>query len=168
MQHKAFAFDWTSFDRELRSILVNALLDADASRLVSFIDDNLDFMRDPYEGERLQPDWKNQLQAVDNVQELGNFALTRYYDPVSDAGIGDAWLDLDESIEKIRDKMLGPAIGPPHNLFDPGGMGAYFQTPELASELSVVVQHIEHPCFVDLKAMLRVAVANGNGLYVTF
>ena len=168
MEHKAFAFDWTSFDRDLRPILVNALQDAEPTHLVRFVDDNLDLLSDPYEGERLQPDWKTQLQNVHDVQELGDFALTRYYDPASDAGIGGAWLDLDGSIEKLRDKMLGQSIGPPDNLFDPGRMGAYFQTPELVSELSVAVQRIEHPCFVDFRAMLQVAVANGSGLYVTF
>ena len=168
MQHKAFAFDWTSFDRDLHAILVSALQDAEASHLVRFIDDNLDFIRDPYEGERLQPDWKTQLQNVDDVQELGDFALTRYYAPDSDAGIGGAWLDLDESIEQLRDKMLGHAIGPPDNLFDPGRMGSYFQTPALVAELSVGVQRVAHPYFVDFQTMLQGAVVNGSGLYVTF
>ena len=168
MQHKAFKFDWASFDRDLRPILINALQGVEPARLVRFIDEHFRDICDPYEGEPLLPNWRTQLQAIDDVQELGDFALTRYYDPLADAGVGGAWTDLTELIQTLRDRMLGQSLGPPDNLFDPGRMGSYFQTPELTLDLFIAVRRVEHPCFVDFCEMLQVAVANGNGLYVTF
>jgi hypothetical protein len=65
-----------------------------------------------------------------------------------------------------RGALLGIAIGPATNLFDPGGMGSYFQTPhEVARSLKVLgaVPQLAQYC----EGLTR-AVNNSRGLYVTF
>ncbi len=118
MDHKAYAFDYAGFQRRLAPILYAALETGDAGPLRAFIEANRAELTDPYEGEPLE-----ELPDGD-VHELGDFALTAFYDPACDIGLADDW-------EEAGDAALGVPFGPPSNLFDPGRMGSYFQSPEL-------------------------------------
>ena len=86
MSHKAFAFDWRTFERELLPVLVHALSTDSGDGLVRFVDSNITHCTDPYEGEPLLPNWKDSLGTGD-VQELGDYALTKYYDATDDCGL---------------------------------------------------------------------------------
>jgi hypothetical protein len=119
-EHKAYAFDWTRFEFELHPLLVEALTTDETAKLEAFIDQHLVELTDPYEGEPLSTDWRDTLENRD-VHEYGDYALTRYYDPADNWGIGYAWTQLsDELPEPAANAMLGFAIGPAKNLFNPG------------------------------------------------
>jgi hypothetical protein len=55
MSHKAFLFDDTAFDRELRGILGEALRTGDCAALKSFVVQQLSALKDPYEAGRSMP-----------------------------------------------------------------------------------------------------------------
>src|ERR1051326_1231389 len=97
MEHKAFLFDYDAFDGELRAILEGALLSGACGGLVSFINANLGDLRDPYEGEPLGADWETMIETQD-AHQYGDFALTKYYDPTADMGLGGAWDNIQELI----------------------------------------------------------------------
>src|SRR6516225_7117727 len=107
MSHKAFAFNWTAFDVDLAPILLAALEADDGSELAQFIDQHRDRLTNPYNGDPLPPDWRSAMEAGD-VQELADFALTRYYCVRDDHGIGPAWLGLSGSLSADQSgAMLG-------------------------------------------------------------
>jgi len=176
MLHRAFAFDYAAFHDQLRPLLLRALETDDGSGLGAFIDANLNLLVDPYEGEPLAKNWRALLESGD-VQELGDFALTKYYDGDLDIGLDVDWKAIGELLDKSgssRAITLGAPLGTPEAPFDPGRQGAYFQTaadvadaltglqtllqaqPSLASELA------------PLQGMLQQAARSRRGLYVTF
>jgi hypothetical protein len=166
---KAFEFDWLAFNADFRPLLVAALGSHDKAILLAFIDNHRDAIRDPYEGEPLNADWQTQLEDPDDVQALGDFALTRYYDPTADFGIGHTWLGLSEKLNpQERDALLGHPIGNGASLFDPGRMGSYFQSPELLIESIKVLSRARRPDLENYVACLGACQAKGKGIYVTF
>ena len=173
MDHKAFIFDFASFDDELRAILERALETQSVEELSRFIDANLESLTDPYEGERLDESWKEMIEVADPHQ-YGDFALTKYYDPREDNGLSHGWEDVREKlIRHIGNAvpLLGSTVGPVSNVFDPGKMGSYFQSAaQVATSLDAVRQLTESgdsDAGLDrLRNLLESAV--GRGLYVTF
>ena len=176
MLHRAFAFDYAAFRDQLRPLLLRALETNDPSELCGFIDANLNLLVDPYDGEPLVKNWREMLEHGD-VQELGDFALTKYYDGDLDIGLDVDWKAIGELLEKSGSSQaitLGTPLGTPEAAFDPGRQGAYFQTaadvaeglaslqtllqaqPSLASELA------------PLQGMLQQSARSRRGLYVTF
>ena len=175
MEHKAFLFDGDRFDVELRPVLEAALSTGDCSPLVDFIRDNLDALTDPYEGEPLEPDWESLLETKD-ADNYGDFALTKYYDPASDIGLGAGW-DLIQDLvadDPAADTspILGTTVGPDDSPFDPGKMGSYFQSPSQAAaslrRLRDLARESPSDAAADAVRMLEQAVEAGKGLYVTF
>jgi len=175
MERKAFLFDTDRFDTELRPTIEAALSTGDCAPLADFIRDNVDVLTDPYEGEPLAPGWDSLLETKD-AHTYGDFALTKYYDPTSDIGLGAAWERLQELIANdpdiVTSPILGVTIGPEDLPFDPGKMGAYFQSP---SQVAANYHHLldlarESPSDIvaDAVRMLGQAVRAGKGLYVTF
>jgi hypothetical protein len=165
MEHKAFSFDWIAFGRHLRPILYTALESDSTAGLIGFIDHHRASLTDPFEGEPLPEGWRSLLENGD-VHEYGDFALTGYYSPQVDFGIGHAWLRLSHEVSNTG-ALLGTPFGPESNRFDPGRMGSYFQTPEdVADSLNALAsQHYpEFATFVDL--LERCGVEN-LGVYVT-
>ena len=63
--------------------------------LARFIEHHRQSLTDPFEGEPLPDDWSS-LKERRHVQDYGDFALTLYYLPTADFGVGDLWLDLSE------------------------------------------------------------------------
>lgn len=168
MEHKAYAFDWTRFESELHPLLVAALTANETAGLALFIDQHLAELTAPYEGEPLSTDWRSALENQD-VHEYGDYALTRYYDPADCRGIGYGWARLSEELpETAVNAMLGFAIGPAENLFDPGRYGSYFQAPRQVQEsLSVLGPH-SCPDLAQYLELLKRCVAERRGVYVTF
>src|SRR6187455_1169828 len=108
--HKAFAFDWMAFSNELLPWLSAALARVDRDTLAAFVDANVSVCRSPYDGQPLSLAWRGMLEAND-VQELADFALTKYYDPTDDHGLSDGWMEIDEDLTPdVRTALLGQAI----------------------------------------------------------
>lgn len=175
MEHKAFLFDYDSFDRELRAILEDGLRTGDHHVLVSFINSNLRNLCDPYEGEPLGTDWEAMIETLDSHQ-YGDFALTKYYKPTDDIGLGAAWENLQELISNdpllTESPILGSTIGPKDAPFDPGKMGSYFQgVQQVRQNRRYLLNLAKKNRTQDLKnaiQMLQGAENVGTGLYVTF
>lgn len=177
MSHKAFVFAFDDFEAELRSILELALSRNDPSVLRDFIVVHRESLVDPYEGNELEENWESLLE-IRNVQEYGDFALTKYYDPLDDVGLGDRWEKVGDALEAHginENVVLGRAVGRPDALFDPGRMGSYFQPLGAVrahrQRLESVLQGLETPDRVYLDAarsMFEAAAVEDKGLYVTF
>jgi hypothetical protein len=176
MEHKAFVFDWEAFTGELSKILENALLTNNSEQLVSFIKDNLEFIKDPCEGEPLDSEWEAGME-LDDVHQWGDLALTKFYNPQDDIGLGYGWENAQNLILEEGGKdcaLLGSPFGPSQNYFDAGKMGSYFQS---ASQVQEILQWLEElqqkkpalfPVLNDALKMLQKAAAVNKGIYVTF
>ncbi len=169
MAHKAFRFDWLGFQRELAPLMYEALSSGSPEKLLRFVDANLTSCSSPYDGDRLDSRWRQKMETAD-LQEVANFALTRYYDPDADHGLSDAWIDEDASLPPAaREALLGTAFGPSADaLFDPGRMGSYFQSPEQVRASLAALEGLERPRLVAFGELLKAAVADAKGIYVTF
>jgi hypothetical protein len=124
MDHKAFAFDGTSFQRHLAPILHDALSSGSIAGLAAFIEHHRQSLTDPYEGQPLPEDWSSLMENRD-VHDHGDFALTLYYSPTADYGLSHSWLALSDD-PSVAHALLGAPFGAVHNPFDPGRMGFVF------------------------------------------
>jgi hypothetical protein len=177
MSHKAYAFDWSSFERdELHGILLDSLSTGDPAGLIRYIDAHLDDLKDPYEGDQLDEDWRKMLENRD-VHEYGDFALTRFYDPAEDGGIADQWRVIDKWLaEADQEAFLGTPLGQAGAYFDPGRQGSYFQTPRQVVNSLARARRFKLPDLQDyqreslerFKGLLAECVETESGLYVTF
>ncbi len=176
MAHRAFAFDYGAFQLELREPLLRALTSNDDAELRAFIDANCGRLVDPYEGEPLPGNWQPLLENGD-VHELGDFALTKYYDGDLDIGLDVDWQDIGELLQKSGlspSLTLGTPLGTPEARFDPGRQGAYFQTAaevsQALAQLQALLQaHVSLATELSpLQGMLQQAARGGRGLYITF
>src|SRR5262245_24530781 len=173
MEHKAYLFDYESFSRELKGILEAAIQTHDPAALVSFIRVNVGNLRDPYEGKPLERDWESLIETRD-AHQYGDFALTKYYDPLVEIGLGTDWNSVQELIALDRtlteSPILGSTIGPPDEPFDPGKMGSYFQTDRQVGEShEYLLKRAEQRRLESLASaieMLQKALQAGTGLYV--
>lgn len=166
MQHKAFAFDWNAFQRQLHPILHQALCSGSVAELAAFIEHHRHSLTDPYEGQPLPDDWSSLMESRD-VHDHGDFALTLYYSPTADNGIGDSWLELSDD-SSVANALLGAPFGPTDKLFDPGRMGSYFQTPDAVSSSLRVLFGDDRPELSDFVDLLEFCEAEGLGIFVTF
>lgn len=173
MEHKAFIFDYQKFEQELLPLLKDGLATGECSSLILFIQQNLGSLTDPYEGEGLDDDWEETIESEDPHQ-YGDFALTKYYDPTNDIGLGSAWQSIQEVLPDNQriSPILGLIVGDARNPFDPGKMGAYFQNAGQVSGSLIFLQRLvqEHPSEEvneALELLLRVSQSQ-KGLYVTF
>lgn len=173
MQHRAFLFDYARFAAELDPVLDEALRSGDLKPLERHIDEVEEELSDPEEGEAFEGGWRSWLESGD-VHELGDVALTRYYDPRDDLGLGDDWLgSRDALVSRLGTAfpMLGRVIGPTDRPFDPGRTGSYVQSASdvvgsLASVDAAAADGIV--MLASLRSLLDTAVRAGAGLYVTF
>lgn len=175
MEHKAFLFDYCGFECELQAILETAIGSSDVSELLRFIEENLSELRDPYKGDSLRGDWESRIEIRD-AHQYGDFALTKYYDPSVDIGLGGSWVRIQEMAgnDSAIDEspILGRTVGPRDDPFDPGKLGSYFQdarqvrrSHEYLLEIAKA-QRTEH--LDEALAMLEASRKREAGLYVTF
>jgi hypothetical protein len=174
--HKAFAFDWSSFQRDkLFTLLARALEDDRKEELQVYIAEARTLLKDPYQGEPLEGDWMEVLENRD-VHEFGDYALTRFYNPSEDIGISDQWMSIDARLpENAKAAMLGAPFGRQGNYFDPGRLGSYFQPPDgvqrsmsLLEECDLFREGTQGDALARYKLGLKDCVTKGLGLYVTF
>ena len=170
MEHKAYVFDYDRFHTELAPVLWGALETGNIGKLKRFTDKNRDRLTDPWEGQPLAKDWV----APDDVHELGDYALTAYYDPTADVGLGEEWERAQRRVlKRIPGEedavVLGYPFGPDDAAFDPGRMGSFFRSAESARQHLGAVLAADAPNkLAAVETMLRRAVDAGQGLYVTF
>lgn len=177
-EHKAFIFDFDSFDSELRPLLENSLRSGNIEPLRCFIISNRKLLVDPYEGDALDDDWEDMIEDKD-AHQYGDFALTKYYSPKDDQGLGVKWADLQEIISNRGKLNISPFLGAPvgvdDEFFDPGKMGSYFQTTNEVSESLKKIQEIKGELADNLledlekyESFLGQTSLVGKGVYVTF
>lgn len=176
MEHKAFVFDYDAFVDELGNILENALLTNNNEKLVSFIKQNINSLKDPYEGEPLNTSWEAIVEPKDPNQ-YGDFALTKFYDPQDDIGLGAMWENVQNILKQECGKsliILGTPFGSKNSYFDPGKMGSYFQSKsQIQGNLQLLTDiiHLSPDLFSELNEafnMIQKAAEAEKGLYVTF
>lgn len=176
MLHRAYAFAHAAFIAELAPVLEAALSSGDGAGLQRFIDQNLEALTDPYEGEPLPKDWRESLESGD-PQELGDFALTKYYDGDLDMGLDLDWLAVKDELTNAGEGeqlLLGTPFGPASRRFDPGRQGSYFQSEADVARAHATVQRLveENPeraeALAPLVGLLSQAARQRQGLYVTF
>ncbi|SDT59554.1 hypothetical protein SAMN04490182_5661 [Pseudomonas cedrina] len=177
-EHKAFIFDIDGFGRELKPLLERCLLSGEVDQLRDFIISNKRSLVDPYEGVALDDSWEDMIE-INDVHQYGDFALTKYYSPADDRGLGSWWSIIQELLSD-KDKLssspfLGVPIGSEDVFFDPGKMGSYFQSEnEVGVSLSKVLEIEEKVPYDALevlrefKRMLEQAIDENKGVYVTF
>ncbi|WP_292709480.1 hypothetical protein [Nostoc sp. NMS2] len=177
MEHKAFVFDYDAFIQELADILENALVINQRNELITFIENNFSYLKNPDEGEPLDYLWKEMIE-IEDISQYGDFAITKYYNPQCDIGLGYDWLPLYNMLLNELDKdtspLLGKNFGIPGNYFNPGKMGSYFQSLEQVKNnfelLNLLLnEKKEHlPNIALLMKMLSNALDLKKGLYITF
>lgn len=176
MLHSAFVFDHVGFSAELRDTLVMSLTTESPEPVKAWINTNRGSLVDPYEGGSLPEDWET-LVPDGSVQAYGDFALTKYYDPTDSIGLDEAWEKIGEFLEQLglgEGVILGrPLESDGGVLFDPGGCGSYFQTPDDVREnlrklTALGAQPEVAARLAPVATMLEAAVAGAKGLYVTF
>jgi hypothetical protein len=170
MEHKAFVFDYDRFTTELGPALWHALEKGKTGKLVRFTVQNRHRLSDPYEGGPLPDGWV----APDDVHEIGDVALTAFYDPAADVGLADGWERAHDRAMRLMPGqedavVLGYPFGPDDAAFDPGRMGSYFRSADMVQQhLGALVTAGPPKRLVPVAAMLRHAATAGQGLYVTF
>lgn len=97
MNHKAFLLDYQGFQTELKPTIQSALITGNCAAIRRFIAKHLSQLKDPCDGEPLGDDWEQLLETHD-IHHYGDVALTRFYSPRLDLGVGDAWLEVDRYI----------------------------------------------------------------------
>lgn len=179
MDRKAFIFDYLAFIEQLSSLLEEALLTNKTEGLISFIEDNIVSLKDPYEGEPLDSSWEDLMEDLKDVHNYGDFALTKFYDPANSIGLCYDWQQIDDILSRELsvdplDIILGHSFGPDDNHFNPGRMGSAFQSPEQVKDNIQIIQKLieqKPDLAIDLKdllSMLKQAEASEKGLYTTF
>lgn len=177
-EHKAFIFDIDGFSRELKPLLESCLCLGNIDQMRNFIVYNRQSLVDPYEGFALEEDWENMIETKD-VHQYGDFALTKYYSPTEDRGLGLLWHMVQELLNDkhklTSSPFLGVPLGSDEVFFDPGKMGSYFQSQNKVAESLRKILEVEGKVPDDaleavrvFKKMLEQAMYEKKGVYITF
>lgn len=175
-EHKSFVFDYEQFELYIKRKLEISLETNETQYLEDFIMNNLDYLRDPYKGEFLPSGWMEMLENKD-VHEYGDFALTKFYDPSEDIGLGYRWTEIQNILtNEIKSSLpiLGFPIGKSNNYFDPGKIGSYFQDFNLVIENREVISNLvrQKPEYSDILEPVIVMFSHTTtfrkGLYISF
>ncbi|MFC4476045.1 hypothetical protein [Flavobacterium chungangensis] len=131
IEHKSFLFNTSAFTKELSEIILTAGETDNEKLLISFINQNLNDLKSPYSGEELTSAWIEELETED-IQELADFAMTKYYNPDEELGLSYSWELLLESFDELDLKfnneyyILGKSLDSENFTLDPGRMGLGF------------------------------------------
>lgn len=160
---------WTSSTpAPTAQILFEALATGDTSDLASFVDRHVKALTLPWEASPLPDDWRSELRVGD-AHEIGDLALTKYYDADDDCGLQEFWSTIDDQLpDAAKPCLLGAPFGPSENRFDPGRMGSYFQDPSEVVRSREVLRTLSSSDLSHFLALLEKAARSGRGLYVTF
>jgi hypothetical protein len=168
MDHKAFPFDWVTFEREFLPTLERSLARNDGLEIRDFITAQWRQLRDPYEGDPLAGNWRDALDCGD-IQLIADYAITKYYNPSDEFGLGLHWMRIQSDLpEEGRVALLGTPLGPQHRRFDPGRMGSYFQSCSQLHKSVTALDELEVPTLRQYRESLRSCMRRELGTYVTF
>jgi len=178
MEHRAYGFDFDEFSRELKPILEPSIKSGGIDQLRAFIISNKPYLSDPYEGGALGDDWEDMIEDKDPHQ-YGDFALTKYYSPDKDQGLGYEWEKLQGIISGSMELHISPLLGKPlgefGEYFDPGKMGAYFQDNSQVRNSISILKEIKgglpdeiRDALSEFHVFLESVAYEGKGVYVTF
>lgn len=140
MEHKSFLFNTSAFTKELSEIILTAGDTENETLLISFINENLDNLKSPYSGEKLTKEWHEELETED-IQELADFALTKYYNPDQELGLSFVWESLLELFDDLDLKynceyyILGEFLSYKNFTLDPSKMGLGFVNSEHITDI---------------------------------
>ena len=140
MIHEAYLFDSALFERELVDVIAAAVRRDDLQPIYEFIDRHIENCTSPYSGEELDECWREELEEQD-IQELCDFALTRYYDAEDDIGLGYSWDALLNALKFLDLKfnaeyyVWGQEFSVDDFVLDPGGMGMGFVEAEDVADM---------------------------------
>ncbi|HPF39536.1 MAG TPA: hypothetical protein PK093_12900, partial [Phycisphaerae bacterium] len=164
-----------SFVSELAPSLRAALITEQCQPLLDFINRHHDLLTSPREGAPIGDDWIATLSSRD-AHQFGAIALTKFYSPSQEMGLGAGWKIVDDILVADGRFLASPILGDPFDadgvVFDPGGMGAYFQSPSMVRTslgmMRTIARYDATPEVVEAVTMLERAARAGAGLYVTF
>lgn len=131
MEHKSFLFDTDKFKKELMLTIIKSVEVNSSEMLLTFINTNLSEIQSPYTGDSLTDGWEEEINNGD-IQELSDFALTKYYSPDEELGLAYDWDALLEAIDGLPLKLqrdyyiLGQPLETESFVLDPGAMGMGF------------------------------------------
>ncbi|MNK69436.1 hypothetical protein D3C87_888240 [compost metagenome] len=140
MEHKSFLFNTSAFTKELSEIILTAGETNNEELLISFINQNLDHLKSPYSGEELTSEWLEELETED-IQELADFAMTKYYNPDEELGLSYVWESLLELFDDLDLKynreyyILGESLNFKNFILDPSKMGLGFVNSEHVNDI---------------------------------
>jgi hypothetical protein len=168
MSHKAYVFDYGSFQNELAPLLLTALKTERVDALIAFVQAERQHLTLPWEPSPLAEEWQSGL-VTHSVQEIADIALTKYYDVGEDYGVGEHWHSLQDRLPPHSRKwLLGEPFGTPNAWLDPGAMGSYFQSPEYTKDARRFLAAYDDPHVRVFQSGLDKACNHGRGVYVTF
>jgi hypothetical protein len=160
--HKAFVFDEAAFRRDLAPILDRH----DDTALEHFISDQRARLRNPRNGVHIESDWRDDA-AFDGFGRRATLALTAYYDPTANIGLGSA-------ASKCRFGLID--LYPEGRVFVGGGVlevvGGVFQSAEYVVESVGILETLraDFPLKIEIidpvLGMLHAAASAGQGLYI--
>jgi hypothetical protein len=169
--HRAYTLDVDAFARELRPTLDQAVTHGHAPALQAFIQANLPRLTDLRAGAvPLVETWGRTPPPAD-PQELAALALTAYYLPHHDVGLGALWQDAVLDLNAAFGDAGGPIVlGAAMGAFDPGRRGSYLLTWAIVREHLTTLTRVpaRTPAIDAVHRMLAAADRAGRGLYVTF
>lgn len=179
MEHKAFVFDFEAFVQQLSNTLEKASLNNTNKNIISFINNNIVLLKHPDEGGAIDDYWEEILEEIKDVHNYGDIAITKFYDPDKDIGLGYDWQDIEnilscELLVDPGDIILGQKFGPIDNRFNPGRISSSFQSLEQVKLNMQLLQNLveQKPklsiALADLLSMLQKAIDSQTGLYITF
>jgi hypothetical protein len=128
-------------------------------RVREFLSRSISECYSPYDGEPLTAPWESNLEAGD-IQELADFALTKFYAPDANQGVGHNWIELDAQLpEEARRALLGLSVAG----FDPGRQGAYFQSPSDVAKSATALSGCPHLNFSVIVSYWKNRAVKGLG-----
>lgn len=153
IDHKAYLFDHTAFERQLAPVLSEALETGCVEPLRRFILRHGDQLTDPDTEEPLDEDWEASAAEEDGVQWYADRALTLFYDLAGGSeGLGQGYDALHaylRTIPLLRDEadtlLFGRLFGPPGRRLDPGFMGTGLVSEKEVRRLHRLLEECDFP-----------------------
>jgi hypothetical protein len=151
ISHKAWLFDHAAFEAELALVLRMALQTDEPEALAAFLDRHHAALTDLETEEALPADWATGREEAD-VQALADLALTKFYTPSDERGLGEgfdalhAYLGAVPGMRPLRAALIcGKLFGPKGRRLDPGCMGTGLLSPAEVTSLLACLETTDWP-----------------------
>jgi hypothetical protein len=152
IDHKAYLFRHTEFQKELGPLLYRALKTGKVTSLRQFIHGYRDSLTDLGTGKPLPEDWEEKIGREQEVQRYADLALTRYYNLTENLGLSygfdalGAFLQTIPALGPNADRFIcGNLFGPKGKRLDPGFMGTGLVAPPQVAQFARLLSSVEWP-----------------------